>query len=226
MRLAGLISGGKDSVFASRLAQEEGHVLSYVVSLHSQNPDSYMFHTVNIELTKLQAEAWKIPYTVGKTSGIKERELEDLKKTLLNLDIDGVITGAIASRYQADRIDKICNELGIYHYHPLWGADREKLLKELIQRGMNIIFSSVAAQGLDISWLGEKIDSAKIRRLIELNKKYGLDICGEGGEYETLVTDTPWFSKSIKIVEAEKTWDGISGKYIIRKATLEEKETT
>lgn len=226
MRLAGLISGGKDSVYASRLAQEEGHKLSYIVSLQSQNPDSYMFHTVNIEITKLQAEAWQIPYVIGKTLGIKELELDDLKNTLSKLDIDGVITGAIASRYQADRIDRVCNDLGIYHYHPIWGVDRKKLLEELIQRDMNIIFSSVAAHGLDSSWLGEKLNQARFKRLVDLNKKYGLDICGEGGEYETLVIDTSWFRKRIKILEAEKTWEGISGKYIIRKATLETKETT
>ena len=91
---------------------------------------------------------------------------------------------------------------------------------------MNIIFSSVAAHGLDSSWLGEKLNQARFKRLVDLNKKYGLDICGEGGEYETLVIDTSWFRKRIKILEAEKTWEGISGKYIIRKATLETKETT
>jgi diphthine-ammonia ligase len=226
MRLAGLLSGGKDSVYAAHLAQEQDHTLEYLVSLRSENPDSYMFHTVNIDLTGLQAEAWNIPYIIAETKGVKEEELQDLKQALEKLDIDGVITGAIASKYQADRIDRLCNELGLSHFHPLWGRDREKLLHEMQQSGMSIIFSAVAAHGLDQSWLGEPLTPERIKMLKSLNQKYGVDMCGEGGEYESLVLDAPWFNQRIKIVEAEKTWDGVSGRYNIREACLTPKATT
>ena len=56
MRLASLLSGGKDSVYAAHLTQRD-HQLSYMVSMKPENPDSYMFHTVNIDATRLQAEA-------------------------------------------------------------------------------------------------------------------------------------------------------------------------
>ena len=226
MRLAGLLSGGKDSVYAARLAQKAGYTLSYLVSLRSENPDSYMFHTVNIDLTKLQAEAWGIPYLEAKTKGVKEEELQDLKKALEPLEIDGVITGAIASKYQADRINRLCNELDLYHYHPLWGMNRMELLNEMQQSGMNIIFSAVAAHGLDQTWLGETLTPERISRLKTLNQRYGVDMCGEGGEYESLVTDAPWFTHRINIVKAEKTWDGVSGRYNIREACLKPKATT
>ena len=226
MLLAGLLSGGKDSVYAAHLAQEQGHTLEYLVSLRSENPDSYMFHTVNIDLTGLQAEAWGIEYVAAETMGVKEEELLDLKKALEKLDIDGVITGAIASKYQADRIDRLCEELDLYHFHPLWGRERETLLYEMQQSGMNIIFSAVAAHGLDQSWLGEPITETRIQELKSLNQKYGVDMCGEGGEYESLVLDAPWFTHCIKIIEAEKTWDGVSGRFNIREACLTPKATT
>jgi diphthine-ammonia ligase len=223
MRLAGLLSGGKDSVYAAHLTQEERHTLSYLVSLRSENPDSYMFHTVNIDLTRLQAEAWGIPYITAETKGVKEEELADLKATIGKLDIDGVITGAIASQYQAARIDKLCEELELTHFHPLWGIDREKLLNEMLESGMKIIFSAVAAHGLTQKWLGEPLTHQRITQLRELQKKYGVDMCGEGGEYESLVIDAPWFTKRISIKEADKTWDGTSGRYHIQKAVLEPK---
>jgi ABC transporter with metal-binding/Fe-S-binding domain ATP-binding protein len=225
MRLAGLLSGGKDSVYATHLAQRE-HTLAYLVSLRSENPDSYMFHTVNIELTRLQAEAWCIPLIEAKTMGVKEEELYDLKMVLEKLDIDGVITGAIASKYQAERIDKICNQLNIYHFHPLWGREREKLLFEMQKSGMKIIFSAVAAFGLDQSWLGKPLTKERIKKLKVLNQRYGVDMCGEGGEYESLVLDAPWFTNSIKIIKADKTWDGNSGRYNIIDARLEPKKIT
>jgi len=225
MRLVGLLIGGKDSVYAARLAQVQGHKLECLVSLRSENPDSYMFHTVNISLTMLQAEAWGIPYFAAETKGVKEEELQDLKEALKFLDIDGVITGAIASKYQADRINRLCKELGLYHFHPLWGRDREELLYEMQQSGMEIIFSAVAAYGLDQDWLGEPLITERILRLKALNQKYGVDMCGEGGEYESLVIDAPWFRQRIKINQAQKTWDGVSGRYHIRDACLEPKVT-
>lgn len=226
MRLAGLLSGGKDSVYAAHHAQTHGHTLTHLVSLRSQNPDSYMFHTVNIDLTRLQAQAWNTPYIEAETQGIKEKELQDLKKTLEPLTIDGVITGAIASQYQAQRIDNLCKELNLHHYHPIWGTNRETLLHDMLDAGMNIIFTAVAAHGLDKTWLGQTLTPERINQLRKLNQKYQVDIAGEGGEYETLVIDAPWFNQKIKIQSAEKTWDGVSGRYNIKEATLYPKTTT
>ena len=219
MRLASLLSGGKDSVYAAHLMQRD-HQLSYMVSMKPENPNSYMFHTVNIDVTRLQTEAWGIPYVEAKTEGVKENELDDLKETLSTLDIDGVITGAIASKYQADRVNRLCHELGLTHLSPLWARDREQLLHEMLSSGMQIIFSAVAAHGLDQSWLGEPLTPERITKLRNLNDRFGVDMCGEGGEYESLVVDAPWFTRRIEIHEAERTWDGVSGRYNIKKAQL------
>ena len=219
MRLASLLSGGKDSVYAAHLTQRD-HQLTHMVSMKPENPDSYMFHTVNIDATKLQAEAWGIPYVETPTKGIKEKELDDLKKTLSTLHIDGVVTGAIASKYQADRVNKLCHELGLTHLSPLWGKEREQLLHDMLGSGMKIIFSAVAAHGLDQTWLGEPITPERVAKLKSLNQMYGVDMCGEGGEYESLVLDAPWFTRRIEITEADKTWDGVSGRYNIKTATL------
>ena len=219
MRLASLLSGGKDSVYAAHLMQKE-HELTCMVSMKPENPESYMFHTVNIDITRLQSEAWGIPYVEAKTKGVKEEELDDLKETLSNLDIDGVITGAIASKYQADRVNRLCDQLGLTHLSPLWGKEREGLLNEMLDSGMKIIFSAVAAHGLDQGWLGEPLTKERINKLRDLSDRFGVDMCGEGGEYESLVVDAPWFTRRIEIQDAESTWDGVSGKYEIKKAHL------
>ena len=223
MRLASLLSGGKDSIYAAHLMQKQ-HQLAYMVSMKPENPDSYMFHTGNIDITKPQAEAWEVPYVEARTQGVKEEELDDLKETLSRLNIDGVITGAIASKYQADRVDRLCDELGLTHFSPLWARNREQLIHEMLGSGMKIIFSAVAAHGLDQSWLGGPINQERIAKLRSLSARFGVDMCGEGGEYESLVVDTPWFSKSIQIIEAESTWDGVSGRYNIITAQLDDRQ--
>ena len=223
MRVAALFSGGKDSTLAARLAEEDGHQVPILVTMRSGNPDSYMFHTVNVDAAGLQAEAWSKQWVQAWTAGEKEKELDDLKATLEGLPIEGVVSGAIASSYQRDRVERICGELGLTHLSPLWGLSREELLRTVLSRGMRAIFTVVAAQGLDESWLGEELDEAAVRRLLKLNAEYGVDPCGEGGEYETLVLDAPWFRKKIVVSKAEKTWDGVSGRYVISEAHLRPK---
>jgi diphthine-ammonia ligase len=220
MRLAGLFSGGKDSCYAARLAEEEGHDLAYLVSMRSENPDSYMFHTVNIGLTELQAYAWGKEHVEAWTRGVKEKELDDLKRCLKGLDVEGVVTGAVASSYQRERVDRICGELGLEHVNPLWGRERVGLLNEMIRSGMVIVFSAVAAQGLDQKWLGRKLDMQALNSLVQLRERYGVDPCGEGGEYESLVLDAPWFRYRIEVKEAERSWDGVSGRYRVAEADL------
>jgi ABC transporter with metal-binding/Fe-S-binding domain ATP-binding protein len=223
--VAALFSGGKDSTLAARLTEEDGHQVPILVTMRSGNPDSYMFHTVNVDAAGLQAEAWGKQWVQAWTAGEKEKELDDLKATLEGLPIEGVVSGAIASSYQRDRVERICDELGLTHLSPLWGRGREELLRLVLNKGMKIIFTAVAARGLDESWLGRRLNESALKDLLALSRDYGVDPCGEGGEYESMVLDAPWFSKEIVVSKADKTWDGVSGRYIIMEARLHGKRS-
>jgi len=222
MRLASLFTGGKDSTYATRLAAENDEV-AYLVTMHPEREDSWMFHTVNIRLARLVADAVGIEHVAAATGGEKERELEDLKRTLAGLDVDGVVSGAIASTYQRSRVDRICDELGLEHKAPLWGRDGRELLEEMLSAGLVIIVTAVAARGLDRRWLGRVLDAAAVEGLAELNRRFGVDICGDGGEMETLVLDAPWFRRRLEITRAETAWDGVSGSYLVKEARLRPK---
>ena len=113
MNLSALFSGGKDSVFAILKAKQEGHEIKYLATVHSKNPDSYMYHTPNIGLTLLQSEAMNIQLVSKESKGEKEKEVEDLKILLDGLDVEGVVCGAIASNYQKQRVEKVCKELNL-----------------------------------------------------------------------------------------------------------------
>lgn len=227
MKLAALFSGGKDSTYALWLASRE-HEIKFLVSMRSRNRESYMFHTAGMEMTEIQAEAMGIELIKMETDGIKEEELNDLEKILSELKekgIEGITSGAVASNYQKTRIESICKKLGLECLSPLWGRDPGKLLKEMVDNGFEIIIVAVAAGGLDQSWLGRKMDSSAIRELEGLNAKHGIHVMGEGGEYETMVTDCPFFGKRIVIEDSEKKWDSTtrSGELEIRKAALKER---
>jgi predicted ATP pyrophosphatase (TIGR00289 family) len=149
--------------------------------------------------------------------------LVDLRQVLRGLDVEGVVSGAIASNYQKNNIDKICEELGLVSLAPLWGREPVELIREMLRAGFEIIITSAAAQGLDENWLGRKLDEKALQDLIKLRERYGVNPSGEGGEYESLVLDAPFFKSRIEVAEAEKTWRGTSGHYLVKRARLVEK---
>lgn len=228
MRLGVLFSGGKDSCLALMKASEiKENKIVCLISILSKNKESFMFHTPNIEITKLQAKALEIPLIQKITEGIKEEELKDLedviKKAKKEYKLDGVVTGALASVYQASRIQKICDKLKLKCVNPLWQKDQEDVLNEIIKNKFEVIISGVFAYPLDEKWLGKKIDKKIIEELVKLKEKYQINPAGEGGEIETTVLDAPFFKKKIEIIDSEKKWDRNSGVFIIKKAKLIEK---
>lgn len=219
MRVACLFSGGKDSVYATWIAASNAWEIERLITMYAAS-DSHMFHHPNVEWCKLQAQAMQLPITFYKAREGKEQEVEDLKKTLEELEIDGVVSGALASEYQKEKIDFICEKLGLKSFAPLWHKNQKQLMRELVENGFEIIISSVSAEGLGKEWLGKKIDEKALKELEKLSEKLGFNPAFEGGEAETIVLNAPFFKKKIKIKKATTTWNGNNGEYAIEEAEL------
>lgn len=223
MRLAALFSGGKDSTYAIQEVMKQGHDIVYLATVSSENPESFMFHTINIGLTFMQSRCMGIQFVSKRSEGVKDEEVHDLEILLKGLNIEGVVCGAVASNYQKERIEKICNKLGLKLFAPLWGKDPEELLRNMVKDGFEIIIVNVAADGFDESWLGRKIDEKTIEDLKKLNEKHGINMVGEGGEMETFVLDCPLFKRKLLVTQFEKKWEDNNGKYIIKDAKFADK---
>src|SRR3989338_3624305 len=158
MKLGVLFSGGKDSTYSAYLEKQKGNELVCLISVFSENKESYMFHTPCIEQTKKQAKVMEIPLIIQKTKGKKEKELDDLEKAIqkakTKYKIQGIVTGALYSVYQSSRIQKICNKLKLKCINPLWQKNEIEYLKELIKNKFKIIITGVFAYPLNESWLG------------------------------------------------------------------------
>jgi ABC transporter with metal-binding/Fe-S-binding domain ATP-binding protein len=226
VNLGVLFSGGKDSTFACYRAMENNTV-ACLITLISENVDSYMFHTPNIRRTGLQAEAMGIPLFSWPTKGQKEEELVDLKDAIAaareKYGIEGIVTGAIESVYQAARVQRICRELNMWCFNPLWQINQVDYLRLLISDGFNIIISGVFAYPFDESWVGATLTEELVQKLEQLQKKYKINPSGEGGELETFVLDGPLFKKRIEILKASRTYENYRGHFIIDDARLVEK---
>ena len=187
-----------------------------------------MFQTAGTELVQLQAEAMGLPLVVQETAGKKEEELQDLEKALRKAKdeykMEGVVSGALFSTYQRDRIEKICDHLGLKIFSPLWHKPQEQHMKEIVQNGFEAIITAIAADGFDEQWLGRKIDEQMIADLEKLHGKNKINVSGEGGEFESLVLDCPLFMKKIELTQTKKRMGSAhSGRLIIEEARLVEK---
>jgi len=227
MKLASLFSGGKDSTMALYKALQEGHKVAVLLSMISRRNDSFMYHVPNINLTKYSAEAIGIPLVSKITSGKPPQENKDLEDALIelknNFKIDGVAVGAVHSNYQYSIVNGICKRLNLEVFAPYWQHNHKELIEDALNSGFEIIIVGVSAEGLDESWLGRKLDNKILLELKKLNKKFGVDVGGEGGEYETFVLDGPIFKKTIEIIKSMKVWDGVRGELIIEKVNLIDK---
>jgi diphthine-ammonia ligase len=240
IKLGCLFSSGKDSAYALWLMRKAGYPVECLITIKSRNPESYMFHTPAVELVELQAEAIGLPLVTKETEGEKEKELEDLRAAFreakVRYGIEGVITGALWSAYQKERIERIAMEENLTVFSPLWHINQETELR-LIVSNFEVIFTGIGAYGLDRSWLGRKITPEDVDRLVELNTKIvkcadrsvrrfgGLNIAGEGGEFESLVLDGPPFKKRLVIVESEiLEEDENTARLVVKEAKLVEQQ--
>jgi len=220
-----LVSGGKDSIYAAYLAETQGWPVEELLTLVPDDPDSMMFHTPNLDLVALQAEAWgkrhrRVPIH-GRGEGT---ELEALERALAGSQ-GPVVTGAIASSYQWARVLRAAGHHGRRVYAPLWRTDPLRVVREEIAAGLEILLVHLAAEPLPPEWAGERLTSERLVELARLDREVRrVNVAGEGGEYETLVVDAPFFSSRIVVEEAKRQVDPTTARYVISNAHLKRKD--
>ena len=232
-----LFSGGKDSSWALYRALERDRPVERLVTVHPEG-DSYMYHVPATELATLAAESIGISLVdvrpddfgaddVSDSSAQGDAELQPLEATLSELDaeldggIAGLTAGAVESEYQTSRIEAMADRLSADLFAPLWQRDPTTLAEEMLDAGLEITIIQVAAAGLDESWLGRTLDADALAELQELNDEYGVHVLGEGGEFETLVTDGPHMNRPVEL-DYTTEWDGTRGTIVVEDARLGE----
>lgn len=201
MKLAILFSGGKDSCLALHIAKQQGHKIKYLLSVIPENFDSFMFHKPYVKLLEKQAEMLGIDLIVIKSKGIENKELEDLRELIESVKhkVDGIAVGGIASNYQGKRIKKICSDLSLEFYAPLWDYDGEKIWREIFENNFKVILTKVSCEGIGKEFLGKVFDKEMYEKLRKFSQKYKFRLDFEGGEAESAVVFMPEFKKEIKI---------------------------
>jgi len=192
-------SGGKDSCFACYKAILNGHDVSHLVNFISKEYRRVSFHGTEARLIQLQAEASGIPLLQKETTwNGYEQEFKGAVRSLIPDGVEGMVFGDIYLQEHKDWVERVCGELGIEAVEPLWGQEPRKILLEFIEAGFEATVVSAKADLFDELWIGHKVDREFLRYLQDRN----IDVCGENGEYHTLVTYAPMFNGKIKITRS------------------------
>ncbi len=238
MRVAVLGSGGKDSTYASWWSQLQGWEVVCIVTVGVTGEDSLMYQIENTPVAGIQASSMGIPWLPVASKGIEEEEITDLERAICGesepeedfmaiwpknfelpsemslysgeLEIDGLVSGALRSDYQKTRLELMCERIGVRSFSPIWHKDSSQHMRSLLDHGFGVVFTSVSAEGMDESWIGLKLDSESLEILEHLSDTHRFNLDGEGGEFETIVVSAPHMSGTI-LFDGEAVWDGYRG---------------
>ena len=219
MRVVILSSGGKDSSLATWWAICQGWDVFAIINVQVKSNDSWMFQIPGTSIVEKQAELAGLDWLSVESEGIQEQEILDLENKLRDLNIDGLVSGAIRSDYQKSRIERMCERLGIKSWTPLWHQSSLGHMRGLVSNGFEVMITSVACEGLTEKWIGHILTNDSLAEMEELSSKYRFNVDGEGGEYETLVVSGPHFHGSLEI-SGEPSWDGRRGELKIDSVSL------
>jgi len=202
-------SGGKESAFSLYRAKMGGLKISHLLNMLSENGRLSRSHGLPGDILKVQAQGLGISLIQSPTSwGDYE---ERFKKRVLELKREGVevgVFGDIDLEEHRNWVERVCRDVGVKPVLPLWKNDREKLLKDFVQAGFRAILVSVRTDLLTGEWLGREIDGEFIEEMKSLDS---IDLCGEKGEYHTLVFDGPIFEKEVRFSAGKKIFQDNHG---------------
>lgn len=205
MRVAALLSGGKDSVCAVETARGHGWDVVVALIVRPAADDAWMFHVPNLPAAHGVAACLDLPVVEAPVRTGQEEEVTDLEAALARLKkewrLDGFISGALASEYQRTRLESIGHEVGLKSFTPLWHKEPASYVRSLLRGDWDIRFSRTAAEGVPNAWCGERLDEAKVAAMERAKARP--HVAGEGGEYETLVLDAPCYRRRLVVEKAK-----------------------
>ena len=188
-------SFGKDSTLCLHKMIEEGHTPVGLIVMVNEEAERSFFHGVDYDLMNRISEALEIPLLIGKTKGpdyakVMESKLIEAKELGAGVAVFGDIDIMDHQTWCNDR----CKEVGIDSYFPLWNKDREEIVSEIMELGYDCLIKAINNEKLNRSVLGKKISP----ELIDIFKEYKIDVCGEEGEYHTVVVGGPIFKHKVE----------------------------
>ena len=196
MKFVMSFSCGKDSIYALDRMLSEGHTPVALIVACNKNSGRSFFHGADEALLDAYADALGIPCikTYADGEDYSEKFEEGLKKAK-EMGAEAACFGDIcllsSKKWNAGR----ATAAGLEAVLPLWKKDNVQHVKDVIDAGYKCLIKIVDTDALSEEFLGKYLDE-QVMKALEENE---VDVCGENGEYHTIVTDGPIFKHPLDI---------------------------
>ena len=189
-------SGGKDSCFAAMKAKEQGFNLKLLLNVLNEEGEISRSHGIPISILQAQAKAANLTLHTFSSSWneYEEKFIHALKHCKKSHGITHAIFGDIDLDEHKAWEEKVCSIAGLKAIFPLWKEDRKSLVLQMFDSGIEALIVS-CNEKMGSAFLGKTLN----RNVIEELEVIGIDPCGEGGEFHTLVVNCPLFTRRFDI---------------------------
>jgi uncharacterized protein (TIGR00290 family) len=196
-------SGGKDSALALHLALASGFKPQVLLCMVDERGYSRS-NGVSTQILQQQALVLNLPIVLRKSSwsNYESNLVEVLIEIKRAYNVTQCIFGDIDVVVHHQFEESVCQQSGLSAYVPLWGKSRLDVKNEIIRLGIKSKLSVVSKKYAIDELLGAEYSELDFACLEQL----GVDICGENGEFHTLVYDAPLFKHALHI-EAGEIYD-------------------
>lgn len=195
-------SGGKDSCFALMQMLKGGSELKVLVNMMNEGGIISRSHGIPKSILLQQAEAMNAPIVAIPTSwsDYEKNFTNTLKDIKSRHGVDTMVFGDIDLQAHRDWEEKVCSNAGLKSSLPLWQLNRKQLIYDMLAAGIETVIVSCNAI-LGKNFLGRTITES----LIPEFEAVGVDVCGENGEFHTLVVNCPLFKHRLQLPAYDKT---------------------
>ncbi len=195
-------SGGKDSCFALMQMNQHPTVLLNALNENGEISRSHGLHT---SILQAQAKAMNAPidFISVTWADYTENFIQKLQQLTQGYHLTDAVFGDIDIQIHRDWEEKVCQSANLNCHLPLWQQDRKNLVFSMIDSGIVAMIVS-CNDFLGQDFLGKIIN----RQTIEELETKGVDVCGENGEFHTVVLDCPLFARPIDVILGKKRSNG------------------
>jgi diphthine-ammonia ligase len=189
-------SGGKDSCFALMETLGKDFQLRALVNMMNENGLISRSHGLPISILQQQADAMNVPLITRATSWNKYEDnfIESLEIIANDYDVKAMVFGDIDLQQHRDWEEMVCSKAGLSAILPIWKKDRKELVMKMLNEGIEFMIVSCNTT------MGERFTGRVMTlELVAELEKMGIDVCGENGEFHTVVINCPLFQHAIRL---------------------------
>jgi diphthine-ammonia ligase len=194
-------SGGKDSCFALMRAIETEYIPAVLLNVLNEEGKISRSHGIPSAILEAQAEAAGLPIHLISSSwqDYEKNFTGALSQLKQQYNLSHAVFGDIDLQPHRDWEEKVCGNAGLTAILPLWQQDRKELVMQMLNSNIETMIVSCNTV-MGERFLGKIITPALVDEL----ESVGVDVCGENGEFHTLVLNCPLFSKAISVEVVRK----------------------